>query len=236
MMKKLAVMLLTDSLLLGILTGCGESAPMDELVYNGQGGNIQSEELDIQAGSSYVENSYNNSDSSSPDESDGKNIFSEEESEQPSERTFPTLAKLHEGVKEELGENYWPDISVSERELEDRTGITQDMYVEFLAEEQMMEANIDMMIIIHAKEDYVGAIEQALENYRSLLIEENRKYPQNHSKAEASRMETIENYVCFVQLGADTSIVAGKGEKEVIAYCQEENERAIDVIEKAILQ
>lgn len=49
-------------------------------------------------------------------------------------------------------------------------------------------------------------------------------------------METIENYICFVQLGADTTIVAGKGKDEIISYCLEENERAVDILEKAILR
>ena len=64
----------------------------------------------------------------------------------------------------------------------------------------------------------------------------NKQYPQNYGKASSSRIETIENYICFVQLGADTTVVANKGEKEILAYCQEENERAIDVLEKAILR
>ena len=168
-----------------------------------------------------------------------KNIVQDIEEDVPtmvSERKLPALSKLRESVKEELGENYWPEVSLSEEELKAKTGITQDMYIEFLAEEPSLQANIDTMIIVHAKEDYVGEVEQALEEYRSRLIEENRQYPQNYGKASASRMETIENYICFVQLGADTSIVANKGEKEILAYCQEENERAIDILEKTILR
>lgn len=168
-----------------------------------------------------------------------KNVVQDAEGDIPtmvSERKLPTLSKLRESVKEELGENYWPEVSLSEEELEAKTGITRDMYIEFLAEEPSLQANIDTMIIVRAKENYVGTVEQALEEYRSRLIEENKEYPQNHSKASASRMETIENYICFVQLGADTTIVANRGEKEILAYCQEENERAIDVLEKAILR
>ena len=49
-------------------------------------------------------------------------------------------------------------------------------------------------------------------------------------------METIDNYVCFVQLGADTTVVADQGEEEIIAYCQEENERALYILEQDILE
>ena len=206
--------MIISSLLLCISAGCGDKSLTDELVSGGQGLGLQGDESEIQAGSSYVENE----------------VF------QKKSGKIPTLSELKENVKEELGNHYWPEVSISKKDLEEKTGITEDMYVEFLAEEQVMESNIDMMIIIRAKEDYVGVIEQALEEYREHLIEDNQKYPQNLSKAKASRMETIENYICFVQLGADTSIVADKGEREIISYCQEENERAIDILEKCILQ
>ncbi|MBD5444913.1 MAG: DUF4358 domain-containing protein, partial [Lachnospiraceae bacterium] len=147
-----------------------------------------------------------------------------------------TLMQLKKNVETELGEKYWPEIFMTDEELKEKTGITKDMYEEFLAQTQIIDANIDMMIIIRAKEDYIGTIEQKLEDYRNRMIEENQKYPQNLGKAKASRMETVENYICFVQLGADTSVVADKGEDEIIAYCQEDNERAIDILEKTILQ
>lgn len=214
MMKKGIFTILVSGLLLCLSAGCGNGTLTDEMIKGGQAFGIQSEEDDVQAGSSYVEN----------------------EKDIRKSKTFPTLSELKENVKEELGNHYWPEVPISEKELEEMTGITEDMYVEFLAEEQIVDANIDLLIIIHAKEDYVGAIEDALESYRNRVIEENQKYPQNLGKAKASRMETIENYICFVQLGADTTVVADKGEKEIIAYCQEENERAIDILEKSILQ
>ena len=152
------------------------------------------------------------------------------------EGRFYTLPELEGKVKNLLGDNYWPEVNLSTTELERLTGITKDMYVDFLAERQVLDAHIDTMIIIHAKEDHVGDIERSLEAYRSNVIEQNRNYPQNLSKAKASRMETINNYVCFVQLGGDTTSLADKGQEAVIGYCLEENERALYVLEQAILQ
>ena len=212
MINKNIIKFCIAGMLLSILTGCGNNMPEGDLVNNGQGGGVQSQEL--QAGSSYVEN--------------GKSVRINDEK--------VTLMQLKKNVEDELGEKYWPEIFMTDEELEEKTGITKEMYEEFLAQTQIINANIDMMIIIRAKEDYVGTIEQKLEDYRSRMIEENQKYPQNLSKAKASRMETVENYICFVQLGADTSVVADKGEDEIIAYCQEDNERAIDILEKTILQ
>lgn len=152
------------------------------------------------------------------------------------EGKFYTLTELEGEVKDLLGENYWPEVSLSASELEKLTGITEDMYVDFLAERQILDANIDTMMIIHAKEDYVGAIEQAIETYRSALIEQNKNYPQNLSKARASRIETIDDYVCFIQLGADTTALADRGDEAVMAHCLEDNEKALYVLEQAILQ
>lgn len=151
-------------------------------------------------------------------------------------RQFYTLPELEEEVKELLGDNYWPEVNISSSELERLTGITEDMYVDFLAERQMFDAHIDTLIIIHAKEDYVGKIEQAIETYRNGLIEQNKNYPQNLSKARASRIETINDYICFVQLGADTTPLADRGNEAVMAHCLEENEKALYVLEQAILQ
>ncbi len=212
MSKKRIITVLTALLILCMLGGCGESTPTGEMVNNRKVSGEQEEVTELAVGSSDVKN------------------------EEQMKKTFPTLTQLREEVKEELGERYWPEISISEKELEEETGISRDMYIEFLAENASTEANVDMMIIIHAKEDYVGAVEQALEDYRRRIIEENEKYPQNLCKAEASRMETIENYICFVQLGADTSVVAGKGKDEIISYCLEDNERAVDILEKAIFR
>lgn len=191
-----------------LLAGCGDELPEDELVKGGRSFEPQGSSSDLQA-------------SSFP--------FQEEEK-------FIALSELKDDVKELLSDKYWPDFSLTKEELEQTTGITDDMYVDFLAERQAMDAHIDTMIIIHARESRVGDVEAALERYRASVIEQNRRHPQNLCKAEASRMETIDDYVCFVQLGADTTIVADKGEEEIIAYCQEENERALYVLEKGILE
>lgn len=191
-----------------LLTGCSDDLPEDELVNNGQAFEMHKITDDLQAGNFPFQN----------------------------DNGFVTLTQLKDSVKELLGDKYWPEVDLTKEELEQRTGITEDMYVDFLAEKQVLDAHIDTMIIIHAKEAHVGEVEQALEKYRADIIEQNKNYPQNLCKAEASRMETIEDYVCFVQLGADTTIVADKGEDAMIAYCQEENERALYVLEKEILE
>lgn len=135
-----------------------------------------------------------------------------------------------------LGENYWPDTLFSGEELSERTGISEEMYDSFLAEYQHTGAGIDRMILIEAKEDQIENIENYLNEYRDVLLQIYEQQPQNKAKVFASRIETIDCYVCFVQLGADLSALKEKGEDEMIRHCQEENERALDIIEKNVLK
>lgn len=150
-------------------------------------------------------------------------------------RIVTPMMELKEAVVDILGDNYWPDALLSDEELAERTGISTNMYDNFMAEYQHSEAGIDMMIIVEAKEDSVADVERYLNEYRELLLKIYENQPQNKAKVFASRIETIENYVCYVQLGADITGLEKQGEEEMVAYCQQENERALDVIEKNIL-
>ena len=205
-MKKIVTAIVIGGICL--LSGCEDQLPKDDLVNNGQAFEMKQAEDDVQAGNFPMLNK---------------------------ERFIP-LTELKENVKELLGDNYWPEVDLTKEELAQRIGIKEEMYVDFLAERQVLDAHIDTMIIVQAKEAYVGAVEQALEDYRTAIIEENSNHPQNLAKAKASRMETVDNYVCFVLLGADTTAVAEQGEDKIIAFCQEENERALYVLEQDILE
>ncbi len=143
---------------------------------------------------------------------------------------------LKDAVSGLLGENYWPDTLLSAEELAERTGISENMYEDFLAEYQHTEAGIDMMILIKARENEVALVENYLNDYRETLLKIYEQQPQNNSKVFASRIETIGNYVCYVQLGANISNLEARGSDEMISHCLHENERALDIIEKEILE
>lgn len=148
---------------------------------------------------------------------------------------YAPMDEIKNAVLEVLGDNYWPDKQLTAEELELETGITGDMYDDFLAEEQNIETDIDTMIIIKAKKDYVAEVEAMLNEYRETLMLKYKDRPQELGKVEASRIEIVDSYISFVQLGADTAAAAEAGDEEVIALCQQENEKAVDMIEKTIL-
>lgn len=145
------------------------------------------------------------------------------------------MDELKDAVMDILDSNYWPDTLLSSEELAERTGISENMYDDYMAEYQHTEAGIDMMIIVKAKEGQIQTVEQYLNEYRDLLLNIYSNQPQNKAKIYASRIETIENYVCYVQLGADISSLEKQGNDAMISHCQQENERALDIIEKRIL-
>lgn len=150
-------------------------------------------------------------------------------------RITESMDELKDAVVEILGDNYWPDTLFSAEELAERTGISENMYDDFLAEYQHAEAGIDMMILIKAKDNEVEKVEEYLNEYRNVLMRIYEYQPQNGAKVFASRIEVIDNYVCYVQLGADITSLLKEGNDAMVSYCQEENERAIDIMEKRIL-
>ena len=77
-------------------------------------------------------------------------------------------------------------------------------------------------------------MEDALNAYRDNLVNDTMQYPMNLGKIQASRIETFDNYVCFVQLGADTTDLMEQGDDVVIEKCQEENEKALEAIRIAL--
>lgn len=142
---------------------------------------------------------------------------------------------LRDAVIVMIGENYWPDTLLTQEELAERTGISEDLYEDCLAEYQHTEAGVDMMILIEAKEESVEMIEKYLNDYREVLLHIYSQQPQNRAKVSASRMEIVDNYVCYVQLGADISDLETSGEEAMTDYCREMNEKVLDLIEKKIL-
>lgn len=144
------------------------------------------------------------------------------------------MTDLKKAIVETLGENYWPTYMVDPATLEAAFGITSDMYDDYLAEMPMISAHVDTLVVIQAKEDKVDEVEEALEAYREALVNDTLQYPMNVGKIQASRIETIGNYVCFVQLGADITEASESGDEAVITHCQEQNELVIEVIGQTV--
>ncbi len=138
------------------------------------------------------------------------------------------LSQVREAVVNNLGDEYWPDMQVTPDLFEMNYGISADLYDDYLAEVPMISANVDTLLIVKAKSDKVEDVETALNNYRDTAINDSLQYPMNVGKVQASRIERIGDYVCFVQLGG-SAVELGETES-VLKQCQEQNELVIEII------
>lgn len=135
-------------------------------------------------------------------------------------------------IVEAVGEEgYIPNtVSVDPEMLEMTFGISQDMYDDYLAEMPLISGHVDTLLIIKAKDDKVEDVEAALNTYREAKVSDTMQYPSNVGKIQASRIERIGNYVCFIQLGGDTTAALDSGDEAVIEQCQHANELVIEII------
>ena len=144
------------------------------------------------------------------------------------------LQNAKKAVTDALGDDYWPDSEIPEEMLNETYGVSADLYDAYLGECPMISVNVDTLLIIHAKDGKVEDVENALNAYRDSLVNDTMQYPMNLGKIQASRVERIGDYVCFVQLGADTSSVEEQGDEAVITYCQEQNELALEAVRQTL--
>lgn len=174
---------------------------------------------------------------SSPTQSDGAgsdNAGTGSEDYDYSQGWTEEMTAVKEAVVEAIGENYLPDMALMPDMLEGIVGIKPDMYDDYLAEIPMISANVDTLLIIKAKDGKVDEVEQALNAYRDAQISNTMQYPMNVPKIQASRVEKIGNYLCFVMLGADIMDELDKSDEAAILYCQGENDRVIEILKEKL--
>ncbi len=221
-MKKLAVFLLTATLILG-LAGCG----------NGNGENDGSQTGGSQESSVADTAPESVSEPESQPESDRQPEA--DSSQMPEDGISEQMSAIRQAVVDVLGDNYWPDTQIPAEYLEGY-GLTSEMYADFWGEMPMISVNVDTIIVIRANEGQIDAVEAVLNSYREALVNDTMQYPKNVGVIQASRIEVVGDYACFVQLGADTMEAMETGDEAVISHCQELNETALEAIERVIQQ
>lgn len=232
MRKKLTVLLLTAALCVQLAACGGKGAGSGEQDGAGQGSqqeNTQNGDIQDTGGPDGDSQGAGSQDEGGPDGS----VQDTAQGEDPEQAAAQAqLQALRDAVAEVLGEDYWPNTQMPPEFLADY-GLKEDMYEGFLGEMPMISVNVDTLILIKAKEDQVEAVEAVLNSYRDALVSDTMQYPMNLGKIQASRIEVMGQYVCFVQLGADVTEGMEIGDEEIIRLCQEQNELAITAIEQA---
>lgn len=142
--------------------------------------------------------------------------------------------ELAEAVKNELGENYYPNTQMESQMLEDVYGVESGSYEEFYGEIPAISTNVDTLVIVKANEGSEDEIEQALVSYMENSKADTMQYPMNIGKIQSSQVKTFGNYVCFVQLGGNVMEAMDQGDEAVIRQCQAMNEQALNIIEERL--
>lgn len=147
-----------------------------------------------------------------------------------------TIDAIYQAVKEAYGEEYLPQMLLSEDDMQVLYGIEPDWCEEFLIEVPMMSAHVDTFLAIKAKPEHLSEVSDAVNAYVQNLKEDTMQYPANLNKIAASSVVTMGNYVFFIMLGNLTSEQEELDEAEQIPLYEERNQVAIDVIENMLLK
>lgn len=145
----------------------------------------------------------------------------------------PEPDAVYEAVKAAYGENYLPNMRLTDEEAEARYGITSDLYTSVIAEVPMISAQVDELVLIKAKDEAArDTIEETMTAYQNVLKEDTFQYPANQLKIQASQVYVKGDYVCFLMLGVlDNEMMQQADEGKVIEAYKAENEKAVSAID-----
>lgn len=147
-----------------------------------------------------------------------------------------SIDTIHEAIKEAYGENYLPQMLMTEDEITALYGIESDWYEEVLAEVPMISAQVDTLIAVKATDGHVEDVQNALTSYKEYLENDSFQYPMNVPKIQASTIITRGNYVFFIMLGTvDMEVMDQSEDAQIEAYSQM-NQIAIDTIDGLLLK
>ena len=117
----------------------------------------------------------------SPKEQNGANTEAVQNSPEPD--------AVYEEVKAAYGENYLPNMRLTDEEIEVRYGISSDLYSSAIAEVPMISTQIDELVLIKANDEAArDTIEEALTAFQNVLKEDTFQYPANQLKIQASQV------------------------------------------------
>lgn len=140
------------------------------------------------------------------------------------------IKDIHAKIKEDLGEDYLPDMGLSMEELEERTNINKDNIDKFIAEVPMISVHVDTFVAIKAMDGKGEEVENTLEEYRRYLSEEALNYPMNIAKVKAARVVRHGDYVFFIMAGKPNDI-EDQESSEALEFSQKEVKRIEEIID-----
>ena len=192
-----------------------------------------------QNGSVTENNTTGNENSSNENTANGENSTGADDNSAGSGATVDntvSIDAIHTAVKEAYGENYLPNMLLSEDDIQLTLGIEPSWYEEIIVELPMISAQVDTFIAVKATDDHVADVTDAITAYQERLKADTMQYPSNLSKIAASTVVTMDNYIFFIMLGYVDISIEDQPEDVRIQAHTEQNQIAIDAIESVLLK
>ena len=102
--------------------------------------------------------------------------------------------------KEEYGNDYLPDTVINNREIEEMTGITPEMYEDIYGEKSAMSMHPDIFIAVKAKSDKKEEVKKLLEKYKETMASD-ENYQSAGDRINNAQVMEQDNYVFLYLLG-----------------------------------
>lgn len=128
--------------------------------------------------------------------------------------------QLRQAIADAYGENYLPNMQMTEEILQDEFGLKADMYDEIVAEMPTIGFHPDRLIIVKPKQGKENEVKQALEKARETLVEGSIQYPMNAAKVSAAKVLESDGYYCFMLLGRSDDL--SENEEQAAQFADEQ--------------
>ena len=147
---------------------------------------------------------------------------------------------IRNAIVKMYGISYYPNVKVHEDEaylgtyLADTLKIDAAWVDEIIIEVPMISANVDTLILVDPSEGNAENVLQALQAYKTYLVEEAFQYPMNEARVKSAVVQQVGDYVCFSILGGAIDDPSGYGfttEEEIADYYAQMNMNAIYAIQ-----
>lgn len=193
MMKKISIVLLTMALAVAFIAGCSKKDTTNPSNDN----NVTENKNDATGTENGVvtdnnANNNTNENAGSTETGNGNNT----------NQTNVTVDDILTAIKGAYGENYLPNAEIPSELLEAEFGLTPDMYEAVKAEQPMIGAHADRVVVVKAAQGRADDVEAALNTAKENKINDTLQYPMNLPKINATKVVRNGDFVCFLLVGA----------------------------------
>ena len=146
------------------------------------------------------------------------------------------LDKIRNAVAKMYGTTYYPNVKIHDDEAYLSTYMADTLKMDaawidqIIIEVPMISANVDTLILVDPSEGNAENVLNALNAYKTYLVEESFQYPMNEARVKSAVVQKVGDYVCFSILGGAIDDPAAYGfttDEEVADYYAQMNMNAI---------